>query len=192
MRDEVVNNGAANWQGYVYRQLDAQPAAAEDRLHQSRSVRLPRRRLVHPGDKYEKRKYEDFADDGTLDKDATGGWIALLQHYFFTAWIPGDKDKSKFSLTTTQEDGVTHYVVRALGPGVNVAPGAASGNAARACGSVPKLVSEIEAANVPGLTRAVDFSRFSIMATLAGWLFCRALGDPRRSSATGAGRSSAW
>ena len=37
-----------------------------------------------PGDKYERRKYEDFVDDGTLDKDATGGWIALLQHYFFS------------------------------------------------------------------------------------------------------------
>jgi len=53
-----------------------------------------------------------LASDGTLDKESTGGWIALLQHYFFSAWIPGDKDKSKFTLTTTQDNGVTHYVVR--------------------------------------------------------------------------------
>ena len=35
----------------------------------------------------------------------------------------------------------------------------------------PKLVANIQSQQVPGLERAIDFSRFSIMATLAGWLF---------------------
>ncbi|MGO4550960.1 membrane protein insertase YidC [Lysobacter sp. 2RAF19] len=170
VRDEVVNHGAANWQGYVYRQLVRNPPPQKTGYTNPEAFAFHGATWYTPGDKYERRKYQDFVDDGTLDKDATGGWIALLQHYFFTAWIPGDQDKSKFTLTTTQEGGITHYVVRALGPGVNVAPGQTAETHARLWVG-PKLVSAIEAQNVPGLTRAVDFSRFSIMATLAGWLF---------------------
>jgi YidC/Oxa1 family membrane protein insertase len=170
VRDEVVNNGSANWQGYVYRQLVRNPPPQKTGYTNPEAFAFHGATWYTPDEKYDRRKYEDFVDDGTLDKESTGGWIALLQHYFFSAWIPGDKDKSKFTLTTTQDNGVTHYVVRALGPGVNVAPGQKAETHARLWVG-PKLVSAIEAQNVPGLTRAVDFSRFSIMATLAGWLF---------------------
>jgi YidC/Oxa1 family membrane protein insertase len=60
--------------------------------------------------------------------------------------------------------------VRAVGPAVDVAPGAKAQVDARLWVG-PKLVSNIEAQHVPGLTRAVDFSSYSTMATLAGWLF---------------------
>jgi YidC/Oxa1 family membrane protein insertase len=170
VHDEVVNQGSANWQGYVYRQIVRNPPPQKTGYTNPEAFAFHGATWYTPDEKYDRRKYEDFVDDGTLDKESTGGWIALLQHYFFSAWIPGDKDKSKFTLTTTQDNGVTHYVVRALGPGVNVAPGAKAETHAHLWVG-PKLVSAIEAQNVPGLTRAVDFSRFSIMATLAGWLF---------------------
>jgi YidC/Oxa1 family membrane protein insertase len=170
VRDEVVNQGTANWQGYVYRQLVRNPPPQKTGYTNPEAFAFHGAAWYTPTDKYERRKYADFVDDGTLDKDATGGWIALLQHYFFAAWIPGEQDKSKFTLSTTQDGGVTRYVARAFGPRVDVAPGKTAETNARLWVG-PKLVSAIEAQNVPGLTRAVDFSRFSIMATIAGWLF---------------------
>jgi YidC/Oxa1 family membrane protein insertase len=170
VRDEVVNQGTTNWQGYVYRQLVRNPPPQKTGYTNPEAFAFHGAAWYTPTDKYERRKYADFVDDGTLDKDATGGWIALLQHYFFAAWIPGEQDKSKFTLTTTQDGGVTRYVARAFGPRVDVAPGKTAETNARLWVG-PKLVSAIEAQNVPGLTRAVDFSRFSIMATIAGWLF---------------------
>lgn len=170
VHDEVVNNGSTNWQGFVYRQLIRNPPPQKTGYTDPEALAFHGAAWYTPSDKYERRKYEDFVDDGTLDKESTGGWIALLQHYFFSAWIPEAKDKSTFSLTTSQEGGVNNYVVRAFGPAVNVAPGTKTDVRARLWVG-PKLVSAIEAQNVPGLTRAVDFSRFSMMATLAGWLF---------------------
>ncbi|MUV13181.1 membrane protein insertase YidC [Noviluteimonas gilva] len=170
VRDEVVNQGSANWQGYVYRQLVRNPPPQKTGYTNPEAFAFHGAAWYTPNDKYERRKYDDFVDDGTLDKDATGGWIALLQHYFFAAWIPGEQDKSTFTLSTTQDGGVTRYVARAFGPRVDVAPGQKAETNARLWVG-PKLVAAIEAQNVPGLTRAVDFSRFSIMATIAGWLF---------------------
>ena len=168
VRDEVINQGNTRWQGYVYRQLMRNPPPQKSGYTDPEAFSFHGAAWYSPQDKYEKRKYDKFGDE-PLDKQVTGGWIALLQHYFFTAWIPGANDTSKFSLATLN-DGGTRYVVRAVGPAVDVAPGAKAQVDARLWVG-PKLVSNIEAQNVPGLTRAVDFSSYSTMATLAGWLF---------------------
>ncbi|HWI23546.1 MAG TPA: membrane protein insertase YidC [Lysobacter sp.] len=168
VRDEVVNQGNTRWQGYVYRQLMRNPPPQKSGYTDPEAFSFHGAAWYSPQDKYEKRKYDKFGDEA-LDKQVTGGWIALLQHYFFAAWIPGANDTSKFSLATLN-DGGTRYVVRSVGPAVDVAPGAKAQVDARLWVG-PKLVSNIEAQQVPGLTRAVDFSSYSTMATLAGWLF---------------------
>lgn len=38
-------------------------------------------------DNYEKYEFDDI-EEVDLDKTTTNGWIAMLQHYFVTAWIP--------------------------------------------------------------------------------------------------------
>lgn len=37
--------------------------------------------------RYKKFSYDDMKDDA-LDKNTEGGWVAMLQHYFVSAWIP--------------------------------------------------------------------------------------------------------
>jgi YidC/Oxa1 family membrane protein insertase len=118
-------------------------------------------------DKLEKRKFAKFGDDAPLSKPVTGGWIAMLQHHFFTAWIPGADDASTFSTAIPQPG---QALIREVGPGVSVAPGASAATEARLWVG-PKLVAQIQAQHVPGLERAVDFSSITLMAVLAGWLF---------------------
>ena len=94
VRDEVANAGTAPWQGFVYRQLARVPRAlvsggpmsAEQYSFQGAA-------WYSSTDKYEKRKFEDFVDDGPLNKAVTGGWIGMLQHHFFAAWIPGARGR---------------------------------------------------------------------------------------------------
>jgi YidC/Oxa1 family membrane protein insertase len=171
VRDDVINAGAAPWQGFVYRQLSRVPRALVSKGPMSaESYSFQGAAWFSAADKYEKRKFDDFVDDGTLDKDVTGGWIGMLQHHFFAAWIPGSNDASKFSLATPQGTGGAQYLIREVGPGVTVAPGATASTEARLWVG-PKLVKQIEAQKVPGLDRAVDFSSFTPMAAIAGWLF---------------------
>lgn len=171
VRDEVINAGAKPWQGFVYRQLSRVPRALVKKGPMSaEQYSFQGAAWYSSTDKYEKRKYDDFVDDGPLQKQVTGGWIGMLQHHFFAAWIPGANDSGTFSLATPSSNGGTQYLIREVGPGVTVAPGATATTEARLWVG-PKLVKAIEAQNVPGLDRAVDFSSYSLMATLASWLF---------------------
>lgn len=169
VRDEVINQGSAPWSGFVYRQLNRVPPPVKRGFTNPESYSFHGAAWYSNTDKFEKRKFADFADK-SLSKESTGGWIAMLQHHFFAAWIPQAEDVSTFSLATTQGAGGTQYLIRELGPGLNVAPGTQAATEARLWVG-PKLVGQINAQNVQGLDRAVDFSSYSIMAALGGALF---------------------
>ncbi|MGL6036785.1 MAG: membrane protein insertase YidC [Legionella sp.] len=48
----------------------------------------------------------DFSDmsKSALDTDVTGGWIAMQQHYFLSAWIPDSTKESKFYTRAINND----------------------------------------------------------------------------------------
>ena len=167
VRDEVDNQSATPWQGFVYRQLVRVPPQVTSGMMHPESYSFHGAAWYSDKDALEKRKFADYGDDPPLSKQVVGGWIGMLQHHFFTAWIPGDTDRSTLS-TAMLPHGQT--LIRELGPSVSVAPGASATTDARLWVG-PKLVKQIEAQHVPGLVRAVDFSRFTLMAVLAGWLF---------------------
>lgn len=43
--------------------------------------------------RYEKYSFDDMADKN-LDKKTLGGWAAMLQHYFVSAWVPPENDQN--------------------------------------------------------------------------------------------------
>ena len=168
VRDEVINTGNQPWQGHVYRQLVRVPPVVKSGFTHPESYSFHGAAWYSPEDKVEKRKFADYAEDGTLDKPVTAGWIGLLQHHFFSAWIPAASDRTTVSLAWPQNG--RQALVREMGPGLTVAPGTRQQTEARLWVG-PKLVKQIEAQQVPGLERAVDFSSYGIMAALAGMLF---------------------
>ncbi|WP_133501331.1 membrane protein insertase YidC [Cognatilysobacter terrigena] len=171
VRDEVVNAGTAPWQGSVYRLLTrTMPPQPKGGFTSGRVFAFQGAAWYSPQDKYEKRPFDKFADDAALSKTVKGGWIAFLQHHFFTAWIPQAADGAKFDTLTVNGTGGTNYVIREVGPTFNVAPGQRASTEARLWVG-PKSVEGIDAQKVPGLERAVDFSSYTTMATLAGWLY---------------------
>ncbi|TKR30130.1 membrane protein insertase YidC [Luteimonas gilva] len=166
VRDEVANAGSAPWQGYVFRQIERVPRAlVRSGPTSAEQYSFQGAAWFDAQDKYSRRKYEDFVDD-PLQKTVTGGWLGMLQHHYFAAWIPQQDQASRFDLSTPNG----RYAIQSTGPSFTVAPGGKASTQARLWVG-PKLVNQIQAQNVPGLDRAVDYSRFSLMATIAGWLF---------------------
>jgi len=170
VRDEVVNAGDKPWQGFVYRQLQRVPPVVQSGFTHPESYSFHGAAWFRSGDGFDKRKFSDYDEGGSLDATSTGGWIAMLQHHFFAAWIPGAKDQATFSLASLPAGGNTRALIRAVGPGVSVAPGARAETSARLWVG-PKLVKQIQAQGVPGLERAVDFSSYAWLAWIAELLF---------------------
>lgn len=54
-------------------------------------------------DKYKKYSFGDI-EDKALDINTKGGWVAMLQQYFATAWIP-DQNQSALFFTSYQDNG---------------------------------------------------------------------------------------
>jgi YidC/Oxa1 family membrane protein insertase len=166
VRDEVVNNGSAPWEGTIYRQLERQPPVIKTGMTNPESFSFSGATWYSVQKQYERLKFADYMDDGKLNQDATGSWIAMLQHHFFSAWIPDQKAEVK--LQTDEISG--RALIRELGPGFNVAPGQRMATEARLYVG-PKLIQQMKAQGVAGLDRAVDYSQFSIFAVIGQGLF---------------------
>ena len=165
VRDEVVNQGSTPWQGQIYRQLLRKPPQIKRGYTQPESFSFTGT-AWYDGE-YQRRKFdEDYLEDGRVNQRTERGWIAMLQHHFFSAWIPEGEQASTISLDAPASGAL----VRELGEAVQVAPGTTATSQARLYVG-PKLVSEIRAQQVPGLERAVDYSQFSILAILGEGLF---------------------
>jgi len=55
-------------------------------------------------DRYEKYDFDDIAD-ANLNKTTPGGWVAMLEHYFVSAWVPNAIDNNQIytSYSNNQE-----------------------------------------------------------------------------------------
>jgi YidC/Oxa1 family membrane protein insertase len=167
VRDEVVNRSAKPWTGFVYRQLSRVPHVIKRGMTNPESFSFNGAVWYTPKEKYEKRAYDKFVKDGPLNITTDGGWIALLQHYFFTGWIPQADQKANFALASAGNQ----FGIAATGPEFTVAPGTqASTEATLWIG--PKLQEQL-AEQAPGFERALDYGRLSFLAQPIHWLLAK-------------------
>ena len=164
VRDELVNAGTTPWTGMVYRQLLRNPPPAKGGFTNPEAFSLSGAAWYSPEEKYEKRKYPDFVDDGPLNQQVTGGWVALSQHYFLAAWVPQKDQAALYSLGV---DGVVHKI-EARGPQIVLAPGQRfSSDGTLWLG--PKLADQL-ATTAPGLELALDYGMFTVLSKPIHWL----------------------
>ena len=132
VRDEVVNRSTKPWTGFVYRQLSRVPHVVKRGMTNPESFSFNGAVWYTPTEKYEKRAYDDFIDDGPLNITTDGGWVALLQHYFFSAGFrsPTRKPISRWPTPATSSASAPPAPSSPLRPARRSA-------AKRSCGSGP-------------------------------------------------------
>lgn len=107
-----------------------------------------------PEDPYEKYDFSDLQEN-RINQSVTNGWLAFIQHYFLTAWIPTPDQTAQFQSTRRNNLHVMGFVY----PATTVAPGETAEVGATAYVG-PKIIDRLETL-APNLDRTVDF----------GWLF---------------------
>lgn len=167
VRDEIANRGAAPWKGHVYRQLARVPHDFARSMTNPETFSFNGAAWYTPAEKYEKRGYDAFVDDGRIDpidrNNVAGGWIALQQHYFFSAWIPQPDQAANFSIA---QNG-SQYGIAASGPVFTVAPGTNNHSEAKLWIG-PKLQDRMQDV-APGLKSTLDYGVFAFIAEPIHW-----------------------
>ncbi|GHC03757.1 membrane protein insertase YidC [Thermomonas carbonis] len=164
VRDELVNAGTGTWTGDIERKLERVPPLVKSGMTNPEAFSLNGAAWWSPEEKYEKRKYPDYADDGPLDRQVTGGWVGLSQHYFLGAWVPQKDQGAIYSLSTRGN----LYSIAARGPQITLAPGQRfSSDATLWVG--PKLADQLKVV-APGLELAMDYGIFTVLSKPIHWL----------------------
>ena len=116
---------------------------------------------------FRKLSFDDMADK-PLDADLTGGWVAMLQHYFLSAWVPDEKATNRYYSMVIPENGRTDYIIGMRSEPMTVAPGE-SGEFHTGFYVGPKIQERLEEI-AEGLDLSVDYGVFTIFAKPLFWL----------------------
>lgn len=114
---KISNNGSAPWKGYLNTQL-LRSSPKEDKSSVFHVGSYTGASYSNPGvHRYQKVSFGDMSKSN-LNVDAKGGWIAMQQHYFLSAWVPNAASDNKFYTIAHQGD----YTVGAMSQPVTVDP----------------------------------------------------------------------
>lgn len=163
-RQTVRNDGSAAWSGSAYQQLQRSappPKKGGFSITDPQQFSFVGAAWYSPEEKFEKLKFDNFIDE-PLQRPITGGWAAMLQHYFFVAWIPEGDKVVRYSTKVIDPDKVPRYRIRQEEPGFDVAPGASASTETRLYIG-PKLQGNLKDI-APGLGLALDYGLVRIFA----------------------------
>ncbi|MEQ6917875.1 membrane protein insertase YidC [Halomonas aquatica] len=118
-----------------------------------------------PEDRYLKVDFDEIQEGAFNNRDVEGGWVAIIQHYFTSAWAPAQNQQNLYYATT---DARGRNVAAFAGPTSNVA-----GNGEATLGATlymgPKVQDRLEAV-APNLELTVDFGWLWFIANPLFWL----------------------
>jgi len=120
-----------------------------------------------PDEKFEKFDFDDVASE-PYERTVTDGWLSMVQHYFFAAWIPPKAQPNAYSTKVFSPNGFPRYIARAVSPQVKVEAGASHEFEGRLYIG-PKLQDEIEEV-APGLGHTVNYGIFTVFSKPLFWL----------------------
>jgi YidC/Oxa1 family membrane protein insertase len=169
VRYRVQNGTSSSWSGSRYDQL--QRTVPGDK--ESASFTHPERYsffgigFYNPQDKFEKIAFDDVADE-PYRVTSREGWLAMIQHYFFAAWIPPADDENTYTTQVITSGGWPRYIARTVSPARRAEAGAEIEFSNRLYLG-PKLQDEIPDI-APGLEYTVNYGIFTVFSKPLFWL----------------------
>ncbi len=161
----VVNDSNLVWTARLYSQFQRTEAAARENIFGTYTYTGGV--YSTPEQPYEKFDFSDMASQD-LALEVTGGWVAMIQHYFAGGWVPDAKRPQSFYSGRLQGG---RYNMGLFGPAAAIQPGAEAEFSVRLFAG-PKLENHLKSA-APGLERTVDYGWLWFIADPLHWLLSK-------------------
>jgi YidC/Oxa1 family membrane protein insertase len=117
-------------------------------------------------DKYQKVDFGHIADNkAKFTKTADNGWLAMVQHYFVSAWVPKEKTQREFYMRKVEGSNV--FQAGVIVPVAEIAPGA-KGETSVSLYAGPQMQSALKQV-APGLDLVVDYGWLTVVAAPIFW-----------------------
>lgn len=166
--DNVQNNSSSDWQGQQYRQLQRTDPWLNKEVSFNDAGRMSFKGASYfePEEGYTKLEFEDFTEDPININIKSDGWIAMVQHYFFSGILLKDSEEkieSKY-LPNSQ----TPYLIRATSNAYQV-PVGSSKDISTELYIGPKIQAHLPEI-AKGLDLTVDYGIFTTIAKPLFWV----------------------
>lgn len=159
----IVNQSAQDWLGSEYRQIQRTRPLETSRLLYTYTGSVYYNEVT----KYEKVDFDDMEDE-QVKLDSNGGWIAMIQHYFLSAWIPGQEDQNLIYTIANTKRNPSTYTIGLRSQNLLV-PSGAEGEFSSQMFVGPKIVKRLEEIS-PGLDLTVDYGVLTFLSKPLYWL----------------------
>jgi YidC/Oxa1 family membrane protein insertase len=162
---EIDNGSGKPLAPHAYFQLQRDDVAPEGESMMVSTFTGPA--VYTDAEKYQKIDFGDVAaGKAKFSKTADNGWLAMVQHYFVSAWVPQEKTQREFYMRKA-EGSNNAFQAGVIVPVPQVAPGG------KAAVSVPLYAGPQEQDRLekiaPGLELVVDYGWLTIVAAPIFW-----------------------
>lgn len=117
---EVKNGAAQPWVGTEYRQLKHGDVSQQSSLFAIHAY--VGGAYFHEGH-YTKLSFSDLGSK-PIKENVQGGWVAMQEHYFLSAWVPPREQTSEYYSMVNTTQGAKGYILGMRSPAKTIAPGA--------------------------------------------------------------------
>ena len=163
VKHRLINQGNTSWVGRQYQQLRHSPISEERSW-----LRLPTYTgTAYFDGAYHKHKFSDVEDE-PINMQVDGGWVAVLQHYFVSAWIPEKEEQNRFYSKVVKAAGEDQLLIGMLSNAQTVESNSTA-EFNRRLYAGPKIQGEMKEI-AKGLDLSVDYGMFSIISKPLFWL----------------------
>ncbi|MBT8072518.1 MAG: membrane protein insertase YidC, partial [Xanthomonadales bacterium] len=172
VKHSLTNRSGQKWTGSRYDQLQRSVIADRDDGGFTNPGRYSffGMGFYSPDEKFEKLDFEDVASE-PYKRNVADGWLSMVQHYFFSAWIPPQSQVNSYSTEVYSPTGFPRYIARAVSPAIEVADGDRHEFSSRLYIG-PKLQDDLDEV-APGLVYTVNYGIFTVFSKPLFWLLSK-------------------
>ena len=173
---EIENGGQKEVSAHAYYQLQRDTAAPAGESSMVSTYTGPA--VYTDQEKFQKINFKDIEKGSAkFAQKADNGWMAMVQHYFVSAWIPAEKQDREFFVRTLEGSANPAVTAGLIVPVASVAPGAKASNMVSLYAG-PQIQSMLEQLAKPsseggigaqGLPLVVDYGWLTIVAAPIFW-----------------------